>query len=121
MSKSALGRRMFFRGVVLHGVMDEREWRKFLIEAAEAMGMSPAGKAASWEYPLHGKGGTGHTICQPLTDSFLALDTWPDHGGVYLLIASCKPFAPDCLQDLLNRFGLTQGQSVGAPAILELG
>jgi S-adenosylmethionine/arginine decarboxylase-like enzyme len=115
-----LGRRMFFRGIALHGDLHELEWRKLLIMAAHAMDMSPVASAASWQYPLGGAGGNGWTIVQPITESFLALDTWPDHGGAYLFIASCKPFKPDCLRAVLKHFGLKQGQAIGAPDTLEL-
>lgn len=111
---------MYFRGIVIHGVMDKAEWSRFLGKAAEAMGMSPVGKPASWDYPLHGAGGTGSTLVQPITESFLALDTWPDHRGAYLFICSCKPFSPDCLYPLFEEFGLEEGHSIGAPAMLEI-
>jgi len=116
----ALGLRMFFRGIVLHGDLPELEWRDFLVKAAEAMGMTPVASAASWQYPLAGAGGSGFTIVQPITESFLALDTWPDHEGAYLFICSCKQFAPDCLRQVLENFRLKQGQAIGAPDMLRL-
>ena len=115
-----LGRRMFVRGIVLHGILTEKMWRDFLLEAAKAMGMSPIAKPAVWTYPLQGEGGTGQTIVQPITESFLALDTWPDHGGAYLMVCSCRSYTATCLNDLIARYGLTQGQSTGAPHALEL-
>ena len=117
-----LGRRMFFRGIALQGDLPELGWRKFLILAAHAMGMSPVASAASWRYPLHdGAGGEGFTFLQPITESFVALDTWPAHQGAYLFICSCVPFAPDCLKALIKQSGLKQGRSIGAPDVLEIG
>ena len=123
----ALGRRMFFRAIALRGALPiygdrtSPGWLHFLTEAARAMGMSPVGQPAVWEYPLAGgAGGAGQTIIQPITESFLALDTWPDHDGAYLFICSCRPFTADCLKPLLERFGLEQGQAFGAPEMLEI-
>jgi hypothetical protein len=32
------------------------------------------------------------TACQPLTESFIVLDTWDQHDGAYLHISSCQKF-----------------------------
>ena len=115
-----LGERMFVRGMVLHGKAEKVNWRKFLTDATKALGMSPVARTASWKFPLHGAGGNGRTIIQPITESFLVIDTWPDHRGAYLLICSCKPFEPKCLEPVLALYSLRVGQSIGAPAMLEL-
>ena len=121
---ATLGRRMHFRGMALHGTvaryMTEAIWKRFLIDAANGMGMTPAGKAACWRYPLMGKGGVGYTIVQPITESFLVLDTWPDHAGAYLFVCSCKPFEAETLAEVLQAYNLRQGQAIGAPDALEL-
>src|SRR3974390_476497 len=99
MSKTdELGRFMYTQGLTLEGRLSEAGWKAFLKEAARCMGMECAGKPATWRYPLDGKGGNGLTICQPITDSFLVADTWPDHDGAYLHIASCKQFSLHLLQ-----------------------
>jgi hypothetical protein len=88
-----LGRKMFAQNVILHGKLPEDRWRAFLPRAVQALGMSPVGEPALWHYPIEDdKGGVGMTICQPLTESFLVLDTWDDHFGAYLHISSCKKF-----------------------------
>ena len=43
-----------------------------------------------YEYPANGAGGTGFTMIQPITESFVAFDAWPDFKGAYLIICSCK-------------------------------
>lgn len=87
------GRRIFTQNVVLRGSLSEHQWREFLISAVQALGMTPSGSPAVWKYPTEdGKGGTGMTACQPLTESFIVLDTWSDHDGAYLHISSCKQF-----------------------------
>jgi S-adenosylmethionine/arginine decarboxylase-like enzyme len=86
------GQRVWILGMSLQGSKSEGEWRTFLFEATRFLGMDPAGLPGIWRYPFKGKGGNGMTMMQPITESFLALDTWPDHNGVYLLINSCKKF-----------------------------
>jgi hypothetical protein len=106
-----LGRTMHFHGFSLSGSMENERWRVFLADATAAIDMEPAGDAAEWTYPLaNGAGGTGSTICQPITESFLALDTWPDHGdhgGAYLIVCSCRPFFPGDLDHVFRKHGLT--------------
>ena len=87
-----LGRRMFSQNVVLRGQLLEDQWRDFLVRCVQSLGMIAGGEAAMWRYPVDGKGGNGMTVCQPLTDSFIVLDTWDDHDGAYLHISSCKRF-----------------------------
>lgn len=101
-----LGTRMFSRGIVLKGKMEIERWQRFLCAAAESMGMSPVADPALWKYPIEGAGGLGFTLIQPITESFLALDAWPDHDGAYLFIASCKTFSVQNIRDVAHQFGL---------------
>ena len=101
-----LGRVMYSRGIVLRGKMTALRWQRFLVEAAEAMGMAPVAEAAVWRYPIAGAGGNGATIIQPITESFLAVDIWPDHDGAYLFVCSCRPFSPSQLRETIALFGL---------------
>jgi len=89
-----LGERMHAFGVTLRMEQDIGAPRlvEFLQALTDAIGMTAVGDHALWTYPLHGKGGNGRTAVMPITDSFLALDTWPDHRGAYLFICSCRPF-----------------------------
>lgn len=90
-----LGRRMFSQNIVLRGRLAAEGWNELLRECLTAMGMTPAGEPAFWRYPTdEGKGGYGMTICQPMTESFVVVDTWPDHDGAYLHISSCMRFDP---------------------------
>lgn len=106
-----LGRVMHFHAFSLSGGMENDRWRAFLADATEAIDMEPVGEAAEWGYPLaNGAGGSGSTIVQPITESFLALDTWPDHGdrgGAYLIVCSCRPFAPGALDYVFRKHGIT--------------
>jgi hypothetical protein len=105
----ALGTRMFSRGIVLRGRLGAQRWKRFLAVCAEEMGMTPVGDPAVWKYPLHGgAGGNGYTFVQPITDSFLMLDTWPDHDGAYLFICSCRPFSMRTLCAFFATFDLEE-------------
>lgn len=83
------------------------------------MGMSPVADPAIWHYPIHGAGGNGFTIIQPITDSFLALDVWPHHDGAYLFICSCVPFYPALLEEPIAIAGLFE-DDMSAPITLTL-
>lgn len=122
MTDVALGMRMHSFGVVLHcmGERQERHWIAFLNEVARAIGMSAVGDPAVWAYPLHGKGGTGQTFMLPITESFLALDTWPDHGGAYLFVCSCKPFDGAVIDNVAREFALTPAANGGGRFAAEL-
>jgi hypothetical protein len=116
-----LGRQMHSRCLVLRGALTLRKWRAFLVACAKAMGMEPAGAAAHWKYPtVGGKGGVGHTLCQPITESFLVIDTWEKFDGAYLFIASCRKFAISRVTETALRFGLDV-DDIAAPATLRLG
>lgn len=105
-----LGQRMHAFGVVLHGSLPETRWLEFLHAVAAAIGMSAVANPAVWTYPLQGKGGTGQTFVLPITESFLALDTWPDHSGAYLFVCSCKSFAGWHIDLVAAEFGLAWGK-----------
>lgn len=101
-----LGRAVHCCGVVLRGHMRAEDWEAFLGGAAGIMGMHPVAAPARWHYPVTGLGGNGDTIVQPITESFLIVDTWPDHSGAYLFICSCKPFSLVALLDFCGEHGL---------------
>jgi S-adenosylmethionine/arginine decarboxylase-like enzyme len=101
-----LGTRMHSQGFVFKGKMETGRWQSLLCAAAEAMGMSPVAHPALWRYPMEGAGGNGITIVQPITESFLALDIWPDHDGAYLFVCSCKPFTAAGVVTVARQFGL---------------
>ena len=102
-----LGRRMYTQNIVLRGRLDADEWKAFLSECIAAMGMISGGDAAAWEYPTpDGRGGRGITVVQPMTESFIVVDAWPDHDGAYLHISSCRKFDVADLVKPVKSFGL---------------
>ena len=110
---------MHSQNVVLRGRLSDDAWRAFLVDCVSAMGMTTAGDPAVYRYPLDGKGGTGLTIMQPITESFLVVDTWPDHDGAYLHVSSCKPFDIGSLVAPIRAHGLGMDRA-GVTEILEL-
>ncbi len=104
-----LGARMHCAGIVLHGKLPELRWIEFLNQVAKAIGMEAVGEPKVWSYPVDGKGGSGQTILLPITESFLALDTWSDHDGAYLFVCSCRAYHTKDVDDVAIRYGLRVG------------
>jgi hypothetical protein len=117
----ALGSRMHSFGVVLEGaLLTEGRWIDFLHEVAQAIGMSPVADPVVFTYPLNDKGGTGQTVFLPITESFLALDTWPDHHGAYLFVCSCRPYFSADIDRVAAEFGLKPARDNGRRFYAEL-
>lgn len=57
-----------------------------------SISMTKASGAVVCTYPFEDKGGVGYTYFQPMTESFITWDIYPELNGGYLFIASCKPF-----------------------------
>lgn len=115
-----LGTRIRAFGVVLHGHLPETRWIQFLHEVALAIGMSAVAPPAVWSYPIEGKGGQGQTIVLPITESFLALDTWADHDGAYLFVCSCRSFYSEDIDQVAGLFGLSPARNGGGRFVNEL-
>jgi hypothetical protein len=121
-----LGTRMHAMGMVLHGGFDasphppEEAWIEFLRKVAKAIGMSPVAEPVVFTYPLQGKGGIGQTVFMPISESFLALDTWSDHSGAYLLVCSCRSYASDDIDAVAAKFGLKTSHEPGQRFYAEL-
>lgn len=89
----------------VQGVIDLNGVACLAQKLLNALQMEQAYRPASWNYPnAAGKGGKGVTYILPITDSFIAIDTWLDLGGFYLHICSCKRFGfgnvVTCLESL---------------------
>jgi len=103
----ALGEKMHSFGVVLVGKLTDQNWIAFLHEVAKAIGMTAVADPAVWTYPTaDGKGGNGQTVVLPITESFLALDTWADHEGAYLFVCSCRSFFSVDIEAVAKTFAL---------------
>lgn len=108
----ALGAEMHIAALTVIGVMADTQWREFLACLASALGMTVCAAPAQWAYPMDGRGGNGLTIVQPITESFIAVETWPDHSGAYLLIVSCKPIAHRAVYQVVQDFELEMRQGL---------
>lgn len=98
---SVFGKNMHVRMFSLSGRCCVDNIKKMIAAITGAIGMNTEGMAPGiWRYPAAGLGGVGHTIVQPITESFIAVDSWDDHNGLYLLIVSCREFEDD---DLLEQ------------------
>lgn len=120
MQEPVLGERMHSCGVVLHGTLPELKWLELLHAVAKAIGMTAVGEPKVWTYPFEGKGGTGQTILLPITESFLALDTWRDHSGAYLFVCSCRPYFTKDIDTVCVEFGLKVAKGPGSRFYNEL-
>lgn len=61
--------------------------------------------AATWNFPVHGDmGGVGITRVRPIVTSFLAWNTWPERGGTFYFIVSCKEWNHNDVLRILGGF-----------------
>jgi hypothetical protein len=114
-----LGKLMHFGGFSVGGDLPEEVWKDLILSVVDEVGMTVVHRMESWSYPVDGKGGTGITLFQPITESFIALDIWPDHKGAYLMVCSCRYFDIGVVQDVIKDFGLKlagcTGHTLGIP------
>jgi len=82
-------------------------------------GMIPVYQPAIWRYPLREEsGGVGETLAQPfvfaqpLAESLsfslaglCAVDTWEEHEGFFIVLASCRPINAASVFRFLKRKG----------------
>jgi hypothetical protein len=116
-----LGAKMHSAGFVLKGELSETRWREFLYAVTDAIGMEAVGEPAVWVYPIEGgKGGKGATYVLPITESFLALDTWSDHRGAYLFVCSCRFYYLAHIVQVAREFGLQPASNGGGQFYQEL-
>lgn len=59
-----------------------------------------------YSYPYEGKGGSGYTLIQPITESMVTWDIWTDLLGGYLIIVSCKKFYKEIVLDIVKKHKL---------------
>ena len=52
-----------------------------------------------------GCGGVGVQLYQPLTESWIVIGTWPQHGFFRINLSSCKPYDFGATTSWLGRFG----------------
>jgi hypothetical protein len=104
-SLEVLGTKLYVTGVALLGKPTAERLAQILQQTVAFIGMDTAGMQPKiWAYPLPaGQGGLGETICQPLVESFMVADSWPDLDKVYVVLASCRPYCLDALTGYLAK------------------
>lgn len=102
----ALGHKAFICGATLRGTMNDDVWSEFLESLIDRIGMTPFADEKRWTWPLTERGPNGTIIVRPITESFVALDIWPDHAGAYLHLCSCKPFTLAPFRECCAEFGI---------------
>ncbi|MBW1953578.1 MAG: hypothetical protein JRI66_10925 [Deltaproteobacteria bacterium] len=100
-----LGSNLYVAGWALQGNLPPGRLAEILEGAVKRMGMNTEGlKPAIWQYPLPGgKGGVGHTVFQPLVESFIVADDYPELNRTYVLAVSCLPFDRQIISRYLSR------------------
>jgi len=107
---TTLGQNLKVSGYRIQSTASKRRFKMILRDIVNLIGMTPAGKVATWDFPwysqfwrrllatiigrkhLPGLGGVGWTIVQPLVESFAVVDYWQAHGHWFLVIGSCRPY-----------------------------
>ena len=85
-----LGERLDIVTMTLKGDASMKCCVELVNELVEALGMNKVHEPTFYKYPVDGCGGFGFTYIFPITESFIAVDSWSDFKGMYLIICSCK-------------------------------
>ena len=101
-----LGQEIYMADFALQGQVDDAMASDLVELVIKTMEMHCAHHPAMYRYPTDGKGGVGFTYLQPLTESFAGVDSWPELGGAYLSVRSCKTFEVIPLVVAIERKGL---------------
>ncbi|MDD3494224.1 MAG: hypothetical protein PHZ19_12090 [Candidatus Thermoplasmatota archaeon] len=112
-----LGLRKYVALYSIRGWTTPAQGRELVNWVVQRIGMDAAGQEPQvWLYPVEhegrAKGGVGHTLVQPITESVVYEDAWPELGGYYLLIASCRRFSAWNLYRQLSWHLKRRGQQV---------
>ena len=85
-----LGERMDVASLAIKGDTSKEAGIELVEQIVKVLGMHKAHDPICYDYPVNNTGGQGYTYIQPITESFIAFDSWPDFKGAYLIICSCK-------------------------------
>lgn len=104
MNDSSFGKSVFILGVSLSGDMSSDLWESILPELYILTGLRPSHSSSIFDYAEKDFGEyLGYIHVQPIITSFIVLDAWPNLGGGYLHICSCKPFVVDDILGLIGK------------------
>jgi hypothetical protein len=104
-SPKTLGLSLYVTGYAFQGKVPTDKMTEILQKTVSFIGMDTAGLPPKiWYYPLEsGQGGQGETICQPLVESFLISDAWPDLDKIYVVLASCRKYNVCAVSSFLEK------------------
>lgn len=85
-----LGERLDVVAITLKGDTSKIGCVKLVEEIVKSLGMIKVHHPTCYKYPVNNTGGFGFTYLQPISESFIAFDSWSDFKGAYLIICSCK-------------------------------
>lgn len=116
MTAEVLGLQMQVSVFAIRACPPPEQLQQVLKGLVEFIGMTTGGlEPQIWHYPYAGLGGEGETLvlpfmtAQPLMESLslgvgaIAGDTWRDHGGSFIIVASCRPYSVQAICTYLGR------------------
>lgn len=109
---TTLGKMLQIHAFALRGEGDNLDALKRVVARVGMVEAFP-GDEKVWDY---GKIGTVSVV--PIIESFMAMDAWPEHGGKYLVVASCRPYEVDDVRAMCVELGYTVTGEVGGTIAL---
>lgn len=101
-----LGERMWVAGFKITGDIDLEAAEDIAAALIKTLGLSPAPGVHALSYPTgDGKGGVGFTLFQPITESFIVVDSYPELKTAYVLVSSCVGFEHAKVQQAIGELG----------------
>lgn len=85
-----LGERLDVVGITIKGDTSKYAAQTLIDNIIDVLGMKKVHYPVCYKYPVNSLGGFGFSLIQPITESFIAFDSWSDFKGAYLVICSCK-------------------------------
>lgn len=106
MNDKEFGSCMYVSGFALIGGIDETKCLAIDREVITTIQMNMTNLPATIQkFPtVDGKGGSGATVVESLTESFVAWDYWTKLGGAYFFVVSCKKYDANIVANVLQKY-----------------
>ena len=115
MIDETLGVQMWTADFCVHNLVGEEQAMDLCSEITRILDMEPVEHTHTWRYPINDyKGGEGFTYLQPITESFIIVDSYTNLPSAYVTVRSCKQFDPQRVAELLNEMGLEVTGSIAS-------
>ena len=114
LEKDILGDRLHVSAFTIRGHLTVANCGQLMEDIIRRIGMTTAHGSTVCHYPVSGLGGIGFTIFQPITQSFLVLDCWPeaDIPHAFLVVASCKSFTNKEVEKVIIESGFILSEQI---------